>query len=184
LIARVRVTNLSGHKLPTGYPEGRRLWLHVVARDAMDRVIFESGRYDSDEARLIEDPHMKVYEAKLGIRGRGATFHFILNNEVVKDNRIPPRGYIPIERTQPVGAEYAPGQHWDVTTYRIPLTDAVGRVTVTAELLYQTASREYIEFLRDENRSDEWGRRLFDLWQRTGESAPVLMASAQASVSF
>jgi hypothetical protein len=54
-------------------------------------------------------------------------------------------------------------------------------VTITAELLYQTASREYIEFLREENRSDDWGQRLFELWQRTGKSAPVLMASMQAS---
>src|SRR5262249_7368757 len=41
----VRVTNESGHKLPTGYPEGRRMWLHVRAFDAGRRVVFESGRY-------------------------------------------------------------------------------------------------------------------------------------------
>ncbi len=29
----VRVTNLTGHKLPTGYGEGRRMWLHLMARD-------------------------------------------------------------------------------------------------------------------------------------------------------
>ena len=29
----VRVTNESGHKLPTGYPAGRRMWLHVRAFD-------------------------------------------------------------------------------------------------------------------------------------------------------
>jgi hypothetical protein len=178
LLARVTVTNLSGHKLPTGYPEGRRMWLHLIARDQTGRIIFESGRYDETEARLIEDPQLKVYEAKLGIAGRGETFHFILNDALVKDNRIPPRGYVPIERTQPVGAEYAPGQHWGVTNYRIPLTAAQGRLTVTAQLFYQTASREYIEFLREQNHSDEWGQRLFDLWQRTGKSTPVLMASA------
>jgi hypothetical protein len=181
LLTQVTVTNLAGHKLPTGYPEGRRMWLHVIARDEAGRVVFESGRYDAEEARLIEDPQIKVYEAKLGITGRGETFHFILNDVLLKDNRIPPRGYIPIERTQPVGAEYALGQNWDVTTYRIPLSDAQGRVTITAELLYQTPSREYIEFLREENRSDDWGQRLFELWQRTGKSAPVLMASMQAS---
>jgi hypothetical protein len=181
LLAQVTVTNLSGHKLPTGYPEGRRMWLRVVARDEAGRAMFESGRYDADEARLIEDRHIKTYETKLGIPGRGESFHFILNGEVLKDNRIPPRGYVPIERTQPVGAEYAPGQYWDVTSYRIGLGGARGQITVTAELFYQTASREYVEFLRDEDRTDEWGRRLFDLWQRTGKSAPVLMASAQAS---
>lgn len=184
LIAHVRVTNLSGHKLPTGYPEGRRIWLQVMASDGAGRVFFESGRYDADQARLIEDPQIKIYEAKFGIHGRGETFHFLLNDTLLKDNRIPPRGYIPDPRTNPVGAAYAPGQHWDVTTYRIPLLSVQGPVTVSAKLLYQTASREYIEFLRDENRSDDWGRRLFELWERTGKSAPVVMAVAQATATF
>ena len=39
----VRVTNLTGHKLPTGYPEGRRMWLNVQARDGDDVLIWESG---------------------------------------------------------------------------------------------------------------------------------------------
>src|SRR4030095_9084851 len=29
----VTVTNLTGHKLPTGYPEGRRMWLQVKFKD-------------------------------------------------------------------------------------------------------------------------------------------------------
>ncbi|UCE46654.1 MAG: hypothetical protein JSW47_13655 [Phycisphaerales bacterium] len=27
--AVLRVTNLTGHKLPSGYPEGRRMWVNV-----------------------------------------------------------------------------------------------------------------------------------------------------------
>ena len=27
--ARLRITNQTGHKLPTGYPEGRRMWVNV-----------------------------------------------------------------------------------------------------------------------------------------------------------
>ena len=32
--ATVRITNLTGHKLPTGYPEGRRMWIDIKAVDA------------------------------------------------------------------------------------------------------------------------------------------------------
>jgi len=45
-VAHVTVTNRTGHKLPTGYPEGRRMWINVVARDEGDNVIWESGAYD------------------------------------------------------------------------------------------------------------------------------------------
>jgi hypothetical protein len=41
----VRITNRSGHKLPTGFPS-RRMWLHVKVLDAADQVIFESGAVD------------------------------------------------------------------------------------------------------------------------------------------
>ncbi|HHW88631.1 MAG TPA: DUF11 domain-containing protein, partial [Chloroflexi bacterium] len=102
--ATVRVTNESGHKLPTGYPEGRRIWLNVRAFDAAGRLIFESGAYDAETGILVQDAQIKVYEAKLGIDDGSAiteTFHFVLNNSVLKDNRIPPRGYTVAAFDQP-----------------------------------------------------------------------------------
>ena len=39
------VTNLTGHKLITGYPEGRRMWLNVVWKDGGGAVIHEDGAY-------------------------------------------------------------------------------------------------------------------------------------------
>jgi hypothetical protein len=42
----VRLTNLSGHKFPSGYPS-RRAWLHVTISDASGATIFESGAIDS-----------------------------------------------------------------------------------------------------------------------------------------
>lgn len=42
-VATVRATNESGHKLPTGYSEGRRLWLSVQAFDAAGARIYLSG---------------------------------------------------------------------------------------------------------------------------------------------
>jgi len=49
----VRITNHTGHKLPTGYPS-RRLWLHLTVRDAADQVVFESGAPDA-QGRLSTD---------------------------------------------------------------------------------------------------------------------------------
>ena len=131
--ATVRVVNETGHKLPTGYPEGRRMWLTVHAYDARGRVVFSSGNYTPATGVLAADPALKVYEAKQGLtpelaaalgQAAGETFHFARNNTTVKDNRIPPRGYTQAAWDQaglrPVGAVYADGQYWDDTVYPLP----------------------------------------------------------------
>ena len=41
----LRVVNLTGHKLISGYPEGRRMWLNIVWKDAADATIREDGAY-------------------------------------------------------------------------------------------------------------------------------------------
>jgi hypothetical protein len=46
VIALVRVTNQTGHKLPTGYPEGRRIWINLKAYDGQGTLVSESGAYD------------------------------------------------------------------------------------------------------------------------------------------
>ncbi len=181
----VRVTNHSGHKLPTGYPEGRQMWLHVKAYNAADDLVYESGRYDTLNQRLIRDEDIQVYEAKQGLtpdfaaflnRPPGATFHFILNNTVIKDNRIPPRGYHAQTWDQPglrpVGATYADGQYWHDAQYLLP--EGSDAMRVSAILYYQTASREYVDFLKAHGGVD--GEALYTLWQRT-PSPPILMAA-------
>ena len=54
----VRVTNRTGHKLPTGYPEGRRMWLNVGFLNAAGSLIAESGRYDATTASLYHDQNL------------------------------------------------------------------------------------------------------------------------------
>ena len=43
----VKITNNTGHKLPTGYPS-RRVWLQLTVRNANNQIIFESGRPDAN----------------------------------------------------------------------------------------------------------------------------------------
>jgi hypothetical protein len=180
--ATVRVTNESGHKLPTGYPEGRRMWINIKAYDESGNQIFESGAYNPAIGFLAGDA--KVYEAKQGLTPElaslgglpaGESFHFVLNNTVIKDNRIPPRGFTQaaLERPgmQPVGAEYQPDQYWDDTVYPVPATTKAVMVT----LYYQTSSKEYIDFLRTRGGVD--GYTLGMLWDDS-KSPPVVMAVA------
>jgi hypothetical protein len=73
-----------------------------------------------------------------------------------------------------VNYSYADGQHWDDTTYGIP----AGAVQAVVTLYYQTTSREYIEFLRDANVTDNTGLLAHQLWVTYGKSAPVDMDTA------
>jgi len=64
------VTNETGHKLPSGYPEGRRTWLNVKGYDAGDALVYESGAYDVPTGVLTRDEDAVVYEIKPGMSHR------------------------------------------------------------------------------------------------------------------
>ena len=182
----VRITNMTGHKLPTGYPEGRRMWLNIKFLDASGGLIEERGAYDWATADLIEDD-TKVYEPKYGMTQEmakltnlpaGESFHLVLNNTLIFDNRIPPMGFTNANydaiQSAPVGYTYADGQYWDDTLYDIPS----GAVQAVATLYHQTSTKEYIEFLRDTNITDDKGQIAYDQWVIGGMSAPVVMDSS------
>ncbi len=236
----LRVTNLTGHKLISGYPEGRRMWLRTRWRNEQNQLLREDGGYGSFTSTVngtpytvssITDPNARVYQTKLGItqdwalqlltfgtnpltplsfdRVTGAvtmtlaqlagmpagtqreTFHFILNNKVIADNRIPPwrmdRNAAFARNTQPVPAtQYGyppPGGvylHYD----DVPLSPPPGATRADIELLYQTASWEYIQFLRLANPGTSpflatAGQELFDAYRNTGGSAPEVMKTAR-----
>ncbi|MDP7062326.1 MAG: hypothetical protein QF489_05260 [Planctomycetota bacterium] len=75
----VKVYNLTGHKLTSGYPEGRRMWLNIRWFDANDNMIREDGKYGrltvayggrtyQVESLLdLHDPNTKIYEVHGGL---------------------------------------------------------------------------------------------------------------------
>jgi hypothetical protein len=187
---RVRIINQTAHKLPTGYPEGRRMWLNVKFFDADGNLIAERGAYDLNTA-ILSTEDTKVYEAKLGLspdvaaltgKPVGVGFHLVLNNVFYKDNRIPPRGFTnaayQVAGIQSVGATYADGQYWDDTIFQIP----AGASSATVALYYQTTSLEYAEFLRAANTTNNAGEIFWREYNRFGKSAPVQMDQATLSL--
>ena len=187
----VRVVNQTGHKLPTGYGEGRRMWLNVKFFDAGNGLIGERGHYDPATAVLTGN-NTKVYEIDHGIDAAqsaatglpvGPSFHFVLNNRIFKDNRIPPRGFTLLAFTAvqalPVGTFYAEEQYWDDSTFALP----PGTHHVEVSLLHQTTTKEYIEFLRDQNTTNSTGLDAYNLWVAKGKSTPILMQTLALNVA-
>ena len=200
--SRLTITNLTGHKLPTGYPEGRRMWVNLRFLDKSGQLLGEAGRYGEKADTLAGEPvkvptlldaeNTRVYECKPGIspaqakkydKAAGPSFHFILNDITVKDNRIPPRGFkkaaFAEHKCAPVGADYADGQFWDTVEFAVP----PGTQQVEARLMYQSVSWEYLKFLREENRTDKWGQQLYEAWDITGRCPPEVVASTSRTVN-
>ncbi|UCE67501.1 MAG: T9SS type A sorting domain-containing protein [Candidatus Zixiibacteriota bacterium] len=184
--ATVHVVNETGHKLPSGYPEGRRIWVNIQAVDTNGTIVYESGAYNPNTGELPHDADLKMYHIEPGISDflsgitglpAGPSFHFVINDTVYIDNRIPPLGFINANYemigSAPVGYSYADGQNYDSTIYDLP----GGLAYITVNLFYQTTSKEYVEFLRDENVTNNWGQVLYDLWVANGRNAPVAMAT-------
>ncbi len=186
----VRVVNQCGHKLLTGYPEGRRVWVNVRWFDGADALVSENGAYDFVTAVLMTGD-TKVYETHMGLDSTmggpgsptelpvGDSFHLVLNNVIMGDNRIPPRGFTntAFEAVQAghAGYSYADGQHWDDSVYAVP----VGAVRAEVRVYYQTASKEYIEFLDTANTTTTDGSVLAAAWAAVGKSTPTVMDSVE-----
>ena len=183
---RVTIMNETAHKLPSGYPEGRRIWLNVRAYDAGSALVYESGAYDAASGVLTHDGDLKCYEIKPGISSRlgaivgkptGPSFHFAVNDTIFFDNRIPPRGFTNAAFTSiqspPVAYAYEDESYSDRTEYTLPPE----AVFIQATLYYQSTTKEYVEFLRNENVTNSAGDDLYDAWVAQGKAAPVAMVT-------
>ncbi len=193
---QVRVTNLSGHKFPTGYADGRRAFLQVELHDAQGRSLGVLGRYDDATAHLDAATELRVWESIQAehLSGGGhREWHIAKNDTVVKDTRIPPAGFRPmgaaaIAMTAPVGADYGPAsgmRNYDDVAVRFAALAPLpaGSVRVTARVFYQSTMREFVEELARANTTDDRGTKLVAIWEQTGRAAPRLIASATADVT-
>jgi hypothetical protein len=168
------------------------MWLNVKFYNSQMALIAESAAYDAATGELGHDADAKIYEIKPGLDETvaplvgvdpGPSFHFVLNNAVFKDNRIPPRGFTNAAFASFGGAHvdysYADGQYWDETYYAIP----EGATSAEVTLYYQSTSKEFIEFLRDHNTTNTKGQELYDLWNDNDKCPPEVMLHDQIELS-
>jgi hypothetical protein len=149
----VRLTNLTGHKLPTGYPEGRRVYLEVALHLQGRDPIVVSGEWDPATGDLIDDPQIRTYETSHGQLNVGRSQHLALANQVLSDTRLPPEGFRPNARDmEPAGRDYGqpPYRHWDEVHFEVPIPADVAPTTtgtIAVRALHQTTTGQYVRFL-------------------------------------
>jgi hypothetical protein len=174
------VQNNTAHKLISGFPEGRRMFVNIRAY-AGGNLIYEVNPYDYTVGTLKGLPHShsspplgpdEAYVAELVyevhpssmLTGEDETFHFVLATGRYKDNRIPPKGFDVTEATarlsEPVWLSASAPDYFTPDEYAggcddVSLSIAPGADTVEVAVYYQGTSREYVEFLRNEINGDQ-----------------------------
>lgn len=90
-MVRVRVHNAgAGHKLPTGFPEGRELWIDFSVKDANGEVIYRLGQVENG----MTEPGTRNFKVHLGDREGEEVLIEVWNvARILRDNRILPGGY-------------------------------------------------------------------------------------------
>lgn len=86
-----KVSNVgAGHKLPTGFPEGREMWLDFRVQDGNGHEIFRSGAIKDGKT----EPGTRAFKVLMGDEdGNIVDINVWEVARVLSDNRIPPMGY-------------------------------------------------------------------------------------------
>lgn len=126
-LVQVRVTNVgAGHKLPTGFPEGREMWLDFKVLDARNVEIYHLGAVRN--GRTEKDA--KTFKVTLGDRrGNVVDINLLEADRILCDTRLEPRG------------------RSDLTyTFEMP-RGATGPLTLIADLNYWSFSQALLDEL-------------------------------------
>lgn len=126
----LRVSNVgAGHKLPTGFPEGREMWIDLKIDDGAGRRLYRSGAVEHGRTA----PGTRSFKVLMGNEaGEVVELNVWEVARVLSDNRIPPMGHAIVEYTLAV-----PG-------------DAAGPLSLSAELNYWPFSQHMIDELLGE----------------------------------
>jgi hypothetical protein len=204
LLVDVTVTNLTGHKLPTGFPS-RRAWLRLAVRDRTGAVVFESGAItpagrivgnDNDDDPTAYEPHyreithpdqVEIYESIIGDRHGAVTTGLLSGVGYLKDNRLLPRGFdkrtasadVAVVGGAATDSAFVGGMHR--VRYRIAVPPARGPVHVIAELWYQPIGFRWAQNLRSQPAPET--NRFVAYYEAMAASSAIVLAGDTITVS-
>lgn len=189
----LRVENLSGHKFPTGYAEGRRAWIALVLVAPDGTETFLQGGYDEATGEIKDVGSTHVYRAQHGHWNGAAAVpseDLARHDMILSDTRIPPRGFKAAIGTYPTseidyGNEDTGFRHFDEASFdlTIPANTVVGSV-LSARIYYQAVTRGYVEHLAKANVTDSSGQELLALYATNPAAKPTLVAERDVPLAI
>jgi hypothetical protein len=167
---RVRVTNVgAGHKLPTGFPEGREMWIDFRVMDASGRTLYRLGSIKDG----YTEQGTKSFKVVLGDKdGKVVDLNPVDADRILSDNRIPPKGYDDTE-----------------FSFQVP-ANAQGRLQIVADLNYWSFPQGFLDHLMGKEAPqvpiakmasasavvEAAATRAPAVMRRPGKSSPVVMS--------
>jgi hypothetical protein len=197
----VAVKNLTGHKLPTGYPS-RRAWLHVTIRDRAGRPVFESGALapsgsiegnanDIDPGTF--EPHyleigqpgqVQIYESIMSDASGAPTTGLLTGVRYLKDNRLVPRGFEKATADRDIEVVGAAAQDADFDSgadrvrYVVAVAGRDGPFQIDVELRFQSIGFRWADNLRKYEAVEP--RRFVKYYDSMASTSSEILARASA----
>lgn len=201
------MTNIVGHKFPSGYPSRRVFVEFVVLNDANGDTVFQSGVLGSDfEINGVDttenfEPHydmineedqVQIYEIVMGDVNGNYTATLERAFQPLKDNRFTPIGFstshAAYDTTQIIGNALTDdnfnhsggveGSGTDQLRYHVPLNGFTGSLTARARVYYQTLPPRFTQEMFLYNTPEiDTFRTLYD----NADKLPTLVASDSLS---
>ena len=192
----LKLSNKTGHKLPSGYP-ARKMSVHLTVENEENTTIFKSGGFDETYYIIGEntpfEPHynvidneqkVQIYEMVMGDINLERTNVLNKGYTHLKDNRLVPIGFsssiVGADSTEIVlgstdvdfNNDPIEGSGTDIIHYKIPLNNYAGGAEVTVEVYYQSIPPTFTEdiFLIDTPEINA-----FSDMMESADKSPVLM---------
>lgn len=168
----VKLTNLGGHKFPSGYP-ARRAFVELAVMNAAGDTLFRSGGWDNTYEVMGHDtdwePHYdvirrpeeaQIYEMVMGDVNGDRTTVLERAKFPLKDNRLAPLGFStshPSYDTTLIAGVPASdldfnryengveGSGTDIVRYHVPMNGHSGLIRVVAKVWYQSAPPRWMD---------------------------------------
>lgn len=201
----LKLTNLAGHKFPSGYPSRRAFIQFVVETEAGDTV-FISGKMNGDYEVIGQNPtyephyqtisaeeEVQIYEMVMGDVNNDVTTVLERADHPIKDNRLPPLGFnqshpsydttliagnalTDPDFNQENGVE---GSGTDVVYFHIPMHGELSLLHVRAKVFYQPLPPKWMDEMFGETTPEiETFRGMFNAADRK----PMLVKAADLMV--
>ena len=192
------LTNLAGHKFPSGYP-ARRAFIEFLVTTEFGDTLFISGKTDENfevhGQNATYEPHyqtirseeeVQIYEMVMADVNGDVTTVLVRAHHPIKDNRLPPIGFTSTDPTYDTtlvaGLALADsdfnkendveGTGVDVIHYHIPLNGYYELLEITAKVFYQPTPPKWMKEMFDETTPEiDTFKEMFAATDRS----PVLM---------